>query len=497
MPGKPLILAIDQGTTSSRAMLFDATGQLKGMAQKEYPQIFLYDGWVEQDAEVLWHDTLEVCRQALAKVSYAPQAIGITNQRETVVVWERDSGKPIYNAIVWQDRRTEEKCKTLRREGHEADIHRKTGLRIDSYFSATKIAWILEYVQGARTLAEAGKLAAGTVDCYLLWCLTKGRVHATDATNASRTLLFNITTQSWDDELLTLFDIPRSLLPEVRDTISEFGVADAEWFGREIPILAMVGDQQSATVGQACFTPGMWKATYGTGCFVLMHTGKTKVESHNKLLATVATRIHGEVNYALEGSIFVAGAAVKWLRDQLGLIRHAADTALAAQSVDGTGGVYMVPAFAGLGAPYWDAQARGAIVGMTLDTRKEHIIRATLEAVAYQTRDLLAAFSADMQDTGVKAGVLRVDGGMVANDWLCQFLADTLGLPVERPHSIETTALGAAYLAGMGGGIYRSLHDIESAWQCERRFEPLMPETERDRLYAGWQEAVTKVQHHG
>lgn len=490
-----LILAIDQGTTSSRAIVFDKAGRQHGIGQKEYPQIFPQAGWVEQDAVALWHDTLQVSRMALAKTPHTPQAIGITNQRETVVVWERDSGRPIYNAIVWQDRRTEDRCKTLRQAGYEAEIHRKTGLRIDSYFSATKIAWILEHVQGARALAEAGKLAAGTVDCYLLWQLTKGRVHATDATNASRTLLFNITTQDWDDDLLKLFGIPRCLLPQVRDTVSDFGMADTEWFGREIPICALVGDQQSATVGQACFAPGMWKATYGTGCFVLMHTGKKQVTSHHQLLATIATRINGEVNYALEGSIFAAGAAIKWLRDQLGLIRHAADTALAAQAVDSTGGVYVVPAFAGLGAPYWDAQARGAILGMTLDTRKEHIIRATLEAVAYQTRDLLAAFRADMQN--IETGILRVDGGMVANNWFCQFLADTLGLAVERPHHIETTALGAACLAGMGAGIYTSLSDIESAWQCERRFEPLMPESQREQGYAGWQEAVAKVRHHG
>lgn len=494
----PLILAIDQGTTSSRAIVFSRDGRVQAAEQKEYTQSFPQEGWVEQDAMALWADTLEVCRAALKKSNgTTPQAIGITNQRETVVVWERETGKPIYNAIVWQDRRTEQWCKQLRADGHETDIHSKTGLRIDSYFSATKIAWILQNVKGARKQAEARKLAAGTVDTYLLWHLTKGRVHATDATNASRTLLFNTVTQQWDDDLLALFGIPRALLPEVHDTISDFGVSDAEWFGSEIPVCAMVGDQQSAAVGQACFKPGMWKSTYGTGCFVLMHTGQNKVESHNKLLSTVATRLDGKVEYALEGSIFVAGAAIKWLRDQMGLIAHAADTAKAAQSVESTGGVYVVPAFAGLGAPYWDAQARGAVVGMTLDTRKEHIIRATLEAVAYQTRDLLSAFRADMQGTNVQAGVLRVDGGMVANDWFCQFLSDTLDLPVERPKVIETTALGAAYLAGMGAGIYSGKGDIETAWKCEQRFEPRSNQSDRNRRYAGWQEAVQKVRHHG
>jgi glycerol kinase len=490
-------MSIDQGTTSSRAMLFTREGRVTAIGQKEYPQIFPESGWVEQDAVALWQDTLEVCRKALSQAGQTPQAIGITNQRETVVVWERATGKPVYNAIVWQDRRTEDVCKSLRDAGHEATIRHKTGLRIDPYFSATKLAWILGHVEGARAQAEAGKLAAGTVDSYLLWHLTKGRVHATDATNASRTLLFNTITQKWDDELLQLFEIPRSLLPKVQDSVGDFGCVDAEWFGKEIPIYALVGDQQSATVGQACFAPGMWKSTYGTGCFVLMHSGAAKVESQNQLLATVATRMQGEVQYALEGSIFVAGAAVKWLRDQLGLITHAADTAITAQSVKDTGGVYVVPAFAGLGAPHWDSAARGAIVGMTLDTQKEHIIRATLEAVAYQTRDLLSAFQSDMQGAGIDAGVLRVDGGMVANDWFCQFLADILDLPVERPQIIETTALGAAYLAGMGAGIYDGLEDIAAAWRCERRFEPAMPQSSREQGYAGWQAAIGKVRHHG
>lgn len=497
MAQNPLIMAIDQGTTSSRAMLFDHEARTASVGQKEYPQFFPKEGWVEQDAEAIWRDTLEVCRTALAKAGGDVAAIGITNQRETVVLWDRETGKPLYNAIVWQDRRTAERCEQLRGQWSEEELHRRTGLLFNPYFTATKLAWMLDNIPDARRRAEAGELAMGTVDCYLLWMLTKGRVHATDATNASRTLLFNIAEQEWDEELLELFTIPHALLPQVRETVSDFGVADAEWFGREIPICAMAGDQQAAAVGQACLSPGMWKSTYGTGCFVLMQTGEAQVASRNKLLATVATRLDGKTQYALEGSIFVAGAAVKWLREQLGLIAASADTEKAALAVEDTGGVYLVPAFAGLGAPYWDAQARGAIVGMTLDTRREHIIRATLEAVAYQTRDLLGAFAADMQGTGITPGTLRVDGGMVANDWFCQFLADTLGLPVERPKVIETTALGAAYLAGLGVGLYGGLKEIAGEWQCERRFEPRMAESERERRYAGWKMAVEKVRYYG
>lgn len=493
----PLILAIDQGTTSSRAIVFDREGRALGIGQKEYPQFFPQEGWVEQDAAAIWRDTLEVSREALAKARGEVAAIGITNQRETVVLWERATGKPLHNAIVWQDRRTAKRCGQLRVQWSEEELHRRTGLLFNPYFTATKLAWLLDNVPDARRRAEAGELLMGTVDCYLLWTLTKGRIHATDATNASRTLLFNIATQEWDEELLQLFSIPSALLPEVRDCVSDFGVADAEWFGQEIPIRAMAGDQQAAAVGQACLSPGMWKSTYGTGCFVVMHTGEKQVASRNRLLATVATRLDGKVQYALEGSIFVAGAAVKWLRDQLGLIATSAESAQAAQAVEDTGGVYLVPAFAGLGAPYWDAQARGAILGMTLDTRREHIIRATLEAVAYQTRDLLGAFAADMAHTGIVPGTLRVDGGMVANDWFCQFLADTLGLPVERPKVIETTALGAAYLAGLGAGLYNGLEEIAGAWQCERRFEPGMAESERERHYTGWKAAVEKVRYYG
>lgn len=486
------ILAIDQGTTSSRAIVFAQDGAALHVAQREYQQFFPQSGWVEQDAETIWQDTLAVCREVLAVVDTEIAAIGITNQRETVVVWDRATGTPVYRAIVWQDRRGANQCAQLKSAGHEASIHAKTGLILDPYFSATKIAWVLDNVPNARRDAEAGKLAAGTIDAFLLWRLTKGKVHATDATNASRTLLFNIATQSWDEELLALFNIPASLLPDVRDTVSDFGQTDAEWFGRAFPVHAMIGDQQSAAVGQACFAPGMWKSTYGTGCFVLRNTGSVQVSSQNQLLATVAYRLKEEVTYAQEGGIFMAGAAVKWLRDKLGLIQNSKETAAISASIPNSGGVYVVPAFTGLGAPYWDTEARGAILGMTLDTSKAHIVRATLESVAYQTRDLLEAFAADAQGVA-PTSTLRVDGGMVANDWFCQVLADTLGVAVERPRIIETTALGAAYLAGLGAGLYSGLQDIEQAWQCEQRFEPQMSKDQQDALYAGWQAAVARV----
>lgn len=487
------LLSIDQGTTSSRAVVFDGQGAVRALAQREYQQFFPQSGWVEQDAGTIWEDTLAVCREALSKAGTLPVAIGIANQRETLVVWRRETGEPIHRAIVWQDRRGAAHCQRLRAAGHEAAVHAKTGLLLDPYFSATKLAWVLDNVPGARADAEAGRLAAGTIDSFLLWRLTKGRVHATDATNASRTLLFNIATQAWDGELLALFDIPHALLPEVRDTVAEFGMADAEWFGREIPIRALAGDQQSAAVGQACFAPGMWKSTYGTGCFILRNTGDRQVESRHQLLSTVGYRLGGKVSYAQEGSIFVAGAAVKWLRDKLKLIEKSSETAAVAASLSDTGGVYVVPAFTGLGAPYWDAAARGAILGMTLDTSRAHLIRATLESVAYQTRDLLEAFAADAVDAPLPASTLRVDGGMVANDWFCQFLADVLGVAVERPQVIETTALGAAYLAGLGAGVYGGLDDIAHAWRCERRFEPQMDASRRDALYDGWKKAVARV----
>lgn len=483
------ILAIDQGTTSSRAMVFSSLGKMVHLSQKEYQQSYPQSGWVEQNPETIWQDTLTVSSGCAAKSAIS--AIGITNQRETLVVWNRESGNPIYPAIGWQDRRGAGLCEALKAAGYEPEIQAKTGLLLDPYFSATKLHWILENVAGARRDAEAGRLAMGTIDSFLLWRLTKGRTHATDATNASRTLLFNIATQQWDEDLLRLFSIPASLLPEVRDTVSDFGEADAEWFGKPIPICAMVGDQQSAAIGQACLSPGMWKSTYGTGCFILRHTGNRQVSSQHKLLSTVGYRMNGRTSYAQEGSIFVAGAAIKWLRDKVGLIHNSAETAEIAASVKDTGGVYVVPAFTGLGAPYWDAHARGAVIGMTLDTDRAHLVRAVLESIAYQTRDLFEAFAAD--DGSVENAALRVDGGMVANDWFCQFLADMLQVRVERPKVIETTAQGAAFLAGLGSGIYSSLDHIAASWQCDKIFEPQMLENRRESLYIGWQEAVSRV----
>ena len=503
MAAASMILSIDQGTTSSRAMLFNQKGDVCAVAQKEYPQFFPHSGWVEQDAETIWDDTLAMCRDALKQANIKADdlaGIGITNQRETVVVWDRKTGKPVYRAIVWQDRRTADFCIKMKQNADVREqVQATTGLLIDPYFSATKLQWVLDEVEGVRERAEAGELAAGTIDCWLLWHLTGGRVHATDASNAARTLLFNIHTQQWDEEMLALFSIPRALLPEVRDNITDFGQTEADLLGAPVTIYAMAGDQQAATVGQACFEPGMWKATFGTGCFVLMHTDNNAIRSQHRLLGTVAWRLEDRVTYALEGSIFIAGAAIKWLRDQLGVIAHARDTQAMAESVADTGGVYVVPAFTGLGAPHWDAGAKAAITGMTLDTRKEHIVRATLEAIAYQTHDLMAAFSADITASGggIKPGTLRVDGGMAANDWFCQFLADILDVPVERPKVIETTALGAAYLAGLGAGIYRNLDDIACAWECERRFEPNMKTAQRTALLEGWQAAVTRVKSDG
>ena len=493
MPAQRYVLAIDQGTTSSRAILFDADGRPSAVAQKELPQIFPQSGWVEHDAMCIWQDTLEVSRRALKHAGVEAQAlagIGITNQRETTVLWERDSGRPIANAIVWQDRRTAPACEVLAAAGHGADIQAKTGLLLDPYFSGTKLAWLLDNVDGARARAEAGTLAFGTIDCWLLWQLTGGGVHATDATNAARTLLFNIHSQDWDDDLLRLLDIPRQILPEVRDSSGEFGTSLTEHLGAPVAIRGIAGDQQAAAFGQACFEPGMLKSTYGTGCFALVNTGSEAIKSNNRLLTTVAYRLNGEVSYALEGSIFVAGAAVQWLRDGLALVTHADETEDLARAISSTGGVYLVPAFVGLGAPYWDAEARGAIFGLTRDSGKAEIARAALEAVGYQTRDLMQAMAAD---AGHSPSALRVDGGMVANGWLMQFLADIVGIPVERPVVTETTALGAAYLAGLTAGLYPSLDSLAEMWQREARFEPAMPTAECDRLYAGWREAVSRV----
>ncbi|WP_298721952.1 glycerol kinase GlpK [uncultured Ferrovibrio sp.] len=493
MAQKQYVLAVDQGTTSSRAIVFDAQGMVVGLAQKELTQHYPADGWVEHDAEEIWRDVQSVMREAIARARLSASdiaAIGITNQRETTVVWERATGRPIHRAIVWQDRRTAEYCRRKISDGINSVVQAKTGLLIDSYFSATKINWLLDNVPGARKRAEKGELCFGTIDSYLLFMLTGGKVHATDATNASRTMLFDIHRQQWDEALLKIFDIPAAMLPEVKDCSGEFGATLPEILGTSLPVAGIAGDQQAATFGQACFQPGMVKSTYGTGCFALLNIGDTAIASNSRLLTTVAYRLDGKATYALEGSIFVAGAAVKWLRDRLRCVKDAAETATLAAAVPENHGVYMVPAFVGLGAPYWDPDARGAILGLTFDAGYEHIARATLESVAYQTRDLTNAMKADGAQTPT---AIRVDGGMVANDWLCQFLADMLNVAVERPKVIETTALGAAYLAGLASGVYAGLDAVAYGWNVDRRFEPRMNAATREQLYAGWQKAVQKV----
>jgi glycerol kinase len=491
------VLAIDQGTTSSRAILFDRDGRVAGLAQREFTQHFPRDGWVEHDAEEIWQTTVAVVGGALAEAGAEAgdvAAIGIANQRETTVLWDRATGEPVHNALVWQDRRTAATCARLAGDGHGPMIQARTGLVIDSYFSASKLQWLLDTLPGVRARALAGELAFGTIDTFLLWRLTGGRVHATDATNASRTMLFDIHRQDWDDELLALFDVPRAVLPEVHDSSAYFGATTASLFGAAIPITGIAGDQQAAAFGQACFAPGMIKSTYGTGCFALLNTGPTAVTSRNRLLTTVAYRLGGETSYALEGSIFVAGAAVKWLRDRVGMIASAGETealmAEASDRGDDGGGVYLVPAFVGLGAPYWDPDARGALIGLTLDTGRAEIVRATLEAVAYQTRDLMEAMTADGAATPL---AIRVDGGMAVNDRVMQFLADMLDIAVERPLVTETTALGAAYLAGLHSGFYSSLDAIAAQWQCQTAFTPAMDAGERQRRYDGWRAAVARV----
>ena len=487
------LLAFDQGTTSSRVILFSAEGAPLAQAQKEFRQHYPDDGWVEHDAMEIWQDSLALARQVLAeqKVEVSQvAAIGITNQRETTVLWDRHTGKPLAKAIVWQDRRTADQCAQLKAAGHEATVSAKTGLLLDPYFSATKLGWLLDKVSGARARAEKGELAFGTIDSWLLWQLTGGKVHATDATNASRTLLFNIHTQQWDDELLALFNIPRALLPEVRDSAADYGRTEASLLGGEVPIAGIAGDQQAALVGQACFAPGMVKSTYGTGCFMVLNTGTKAVVSKNRLLTTVGYRLNGETTYALEGSIFVAGAAIQWLRDGLRLISHASETEALARSVSSARGVYLVPAFTGMGAPWWDPHARGALLGLTRDTGIAEVVTAGLESVCYQTLDLLEAM---MADGAAKPTALRVDGGMVVNNWLTQALADTLGVPVDRPVVTETTALGAAYLAGLQVGLFGSLEEISSHWQCDRHFRPALDEPTRQARYAGWRKAVARV----
>ena len=487
------VLAIDQGTTSSRAMLFDRDGRPAGQAQKELPQHFPESGWVEHDPEDIWRDTLQVIEGTLQDAGAAVEdveAIGITNQRETTVIWERDSGEPIHRAIVWQDRRTAPLCDKLKQAGHEALVQERSGLLLDPYFSASKVAWLLDTLPGARDRAERGELAFGTIDSFLLWRLTGGAVHATDATNASRTMLYDIHKQAWDPDLLALFNVPRAILPAVLDNDAKFGATPGTLLGRPLPITGMAGDQQAATVGQACFAPGMMKSTYGTGCFALMNTGDRAVTSKNRLLTTIAYRTGGRTSYALEGSIFVAGAAVQWLRDGLGIIASAEETQALAQAADPEQAIYLVPAFTGLGAPYWDAHARGAIFGLTRATGPADIVRATLEAVCYQTRDLLEAMAADGAQP---PETLRVDGGMVANDWLLQCLADTLGCAVERPLVSETTAFGAACLAGLSSGFFEGLEGIAAAWQASGRFEPVESDGRRQQRYAGWLDAVDRT----
>lgn len=490
---KSHVLVVDQGTTSTRSIVFDAAGRRVAMAQTEFAQHYPRSGWVEHDVRDIWRDTLATAREAIDRSGLEPQAItaiGIANQRETIVIWDRATGEPIHNAIVWQDRRTAARCDALRAEGVEDFVRARTGLLLDPYFSATKIEWLLDHVTGARARAERGELAMGTIDSYLLWQLTGGHVHATDITNAARTLLYDIHRQCWDGELCRLFGVPQSLLPQVHDNAHVYGVTRADLFGTAIPIAGIAGDQQAALFGQACLAAGSAKATYGTGCFVLLNTGERAIASHNRMLTTPAYRIDGKVTYALEGSIFVAGAAIKWLRDGIGIITHAGQTDDMATRVPDNHGVYMVPAFVGLGAPHWDADARAAIYGLTLSADAAHLARAALEAVAYQTADLIEAMIAD---GGHRPAILRIDGGMAANNWLCQFLSDTIAMPVERPVDLETTARGAAFHAGLATGIWSGLAAIERAWECEARFEVAMSDAERDALLHGWHDAVRRT----
>ncbi len=496
--GNPqFVLSLDQGTTSSRAIIFDQQGVPRHVAQQEFPQLFPAPGLVEHNPEDIWASQLATARQVISDSGLSEgeiAAIGITNQRETTVVWDRATGRPIHNAIVWQSRVTEPLCVELRRRGLEATFHAKTGLLIDAYFSATKLAWLLETVPGARARAEAGELLFGTVDTFLIWRLSGGQVHATDFSNASRTLLFNIHTLDWDDELLAVLHIPRAVLPEVRPSSGVFALTDPVHLGVRIPIAGVAGDQQSATFGQACFTPGMAKNTFGTGSFMLLNTGDRPLESRNGLLTTIAwglgSQERPEITYALEGSIFSSGAVVQWLRDGLGIIKVSADVEQLAGSVTDSGGVIMVPAFVGLGAPYWDPRARGAILGLTRGSTGAHIARAAIEAMAYQTRDLTEAMLAD---SPAPLLAMRVDGGAAGNDTLMQFLADQLQVPVQRPHVLETTALGAAYLAGLATGVWSDLHELSALWTMQREFLPGGEPAERERLYRGWQKAVSRT----
>ncbi|MFD1195107.1 glycerol kinase GlpK [Seohaeicola saemankumensis] len=486
------ILAIDQGTTSSRAILFDGHMKVAAIAQQEFAQHYPASGWVEHDPSDLWTSTAATCRSVLEKAGIKAgdiAGIGITNQRETTLIWDRKTGKPIHTAIVWQDRRTAPLCQRLKAEGHEAAVTERTGLLLDPYFSGTKVAWILDNVPGARARAAAGELAFGTVDSWLIWNLTGGAVHATDATNAARTLLYDIRKGRWSRTMCEMLDIPESLLPEVHDCAADFGMTRADLFGGEIPILGVAGDQQAATIGQACFQPGMMKSTYGTGCFALLNTGDTPVVSHNRLLTTIAYQLDGTPTYALEGSIFIAGAVVQWLRDGLKIIRTASETQPLAEQADPVQNVILVPAFTGLGAPYWNPDCRGAVFGLTRNSGPAEMAKAALQSVGFQTRDLLEAMQADWQPQGA-GRVLRVDGGMSASGWAMQFLSDIIGAPVDRPAVLETTAMGAAWLAGMRAGLYPGQEEFARTWALERQFTPAMSEAARAAAYAAWQRAV-------
>ncbi len=488
------VLAIDQGTTSSRAILFDQNLRIAATARQEFKQIFPRSGWVEHDPEEIWQSVLSTCREVMTKHNVQAsviRSIGITNQRETVVLWDKKSGKCLHNALVWQDRRTSDLCSRLKTQGFETLVTQKTGLLLDPYFSATKIAWLLDHVTGARQAANEGRLAFGTIDSFLLWRLTGGRVHATDATNASRTLLYDIHEGRWSIELCELFNIPLSLLPQVMDCAADFGICDTDLFGAQIPINGVAGDQHAATIGQACFTPGMMKSTYGTGCFAMLNTGDTPVRSDNRLLTTIAYQLNGSPTYALEGSIFIAGASVQWLRDGLGIIEHADETSELAARADPHQAVYLVPAFVGLGAPHWDAEARGALYGLTRNTGPAELAKAALESVCYQTKDLLDAMQADWPQ--MAQTILRVDGGMAASNWTMQALADILDTPIDRPAITETTALGTAYLAGMHTGFYPPISEFKQGWSLDQRFEPLMEEEERTRKIHGWDDAVRRT----
>ncbi len=490
-----LVLAIDQGTTSSRAILFDESMQIVAMKQQEFDQHFPRSGWVEHVPDDIWQSTLSTCRSVLNSVPSASEnvvAIGITNQRETTLIWDKSTGEPIHNAIVWQDRRTADICRKMASDGLEELVSSRTGLLLDPYFSGTKIKWILDNVTGARDRAARGELLFGTVDSFLIWRLTGGAVHATDATNAARTMLYDIRRGEWDAEICAALDIPMVILPEVRDCAADFGVTDPSLFGRTIPILGVAGDQQAATIGQACFETGMVKSTYGTGCFALLNTGTQLVRSQNRLLSTIAYQLDGQPTYALEGSIFVAGAVVQWLRDGLGIIETASQTQGLAQQADPAQSLYLVPAFTGLGAPYWDAECRGAVFGLTRNSGPAEFSRAALESVGYQTRDLLEAMHADWTGTDAQP-TLRVDGGMAASDWAMQFLADITDAPVDRPAVLETTALGAAWLAGMRAGVYPDQAGFAETWAVERSFSPAMDAETRKQKYAGWKDAISRT----